>query len=99
MFEITTHSDTPVKNAKLLGHDKLVDQLEEFLKNPNVGGPFSIGLHTPWGSGKTSVMRTLEKRLKKSDMDILFFEAWRHENSNPGYIGILSSQQVHQRSY
>ena len=84
MFEITTHSDTPVKNAKLLGHDKLVDQLEEFLKNPNVGGPFSIGLHAPWGSGKTSVMRTLEKRLEKSDVDILFFEAWRHENSNPG---------------
>ena len=84
MFEITTHSDTPVKNAKLLGHDKLVDQLERFLKNPNVGGPFSIGLHAPWGSGKTSVMRTLEKRLEKSDVDTLFFEAWRHENSNPG---------------
>ena len=84
MFEITTHSDTPVKNAQLLGHDKLIEHLERFLKNPNVGGPFSIGLHAPWGSGKTSVMRTLESRLENSDVDILFFEAWRHENSNPG---------------
>ena len=84
MFEITTHSDTPVKNAQLLGHNKLIKHLEKFLKNPNVGGPFSIGLHAPWGSGKTSVMRTLESRLENSDVDILFFEAWRHENSNPG---------------
>ena len=84
MFEITTHQDTPVKDAHLLGHDVLINQLEKFLVNPNIAGPFSIGMHAPWGSGKTSVMRTLEKRLSHSNVDVLFFEAWRHENSNPG---------------
>ncbi len=84
LFEITTHQDTPVKNAQFLGHAKLVSQLEKFLKSPNVVGPFSIGLNAPWGSGKTSVMRTLENKLRDSNLDVIFFEAWRHENSNPG---------------
>jgi len=62
----------------------MVSQLEKFLKSPNVVGPFSIGLNAPWGSGKTSVMRTLENKLRDSNLDVIFFEAWRHENSNPG---------------
>ncbi|AIF51163.1 P-loop NTPase fold protein [Pelosinus sp. UFO1] len=39
-----------------------------------------IALYGDWGSGKTSLMRWIEKDLCKERFYPVFFEAWKHEN-------------------
>ena len=51
--------------------------------------PIAIAIHGEWGSGKTSIMKTLKKKLDSSKFETLFFEAWKYEYSNPS-LGLLT---------
>lgn len=82
-LKINIHVDLPTEDAKLLGHDEMVETLCKFLLSPYVIGPLSIALHGDWGSGKTSLLKTTKKELKRKNQEIIFFEAWKHEYSNP----------------
>jgi len=91
-FKIKPLKDIPTPDAALLGHDKVVENLKKFLQSDEIETPMSIAIHGEWGSGKTSIMRTLEKKLDKEKVEFLFFEAWKYEYSNPsaGLIGELA---------
>jgi len=93
-FKINPISDTPTEKAKLLGHDKIVKNLINFLELPNLITPLTIAINGDWGSGKTSIMKTLFANLDDSKFDTLFFEAWKYEYSNPslGLIAKISSK-------
>lgn len=41
--------------------------------------PLTIGLFGPWGSGKTTLMRMVERRLDSQLVPTVWFEAWRFE--------------------
>jgi len=43
----------------------------------------SIAIHGDWGSGKTSVVKTLARQLDKNKSTIVFFEPWKYENADP----------------
>lgn len=82
-FEIVPINDNPVNDATLLGHKEIVDTLKRFIESEHMISSSSVAIHGEWGSGKTSVMKTLENNLDKSTNEVLFFEAWKYENSNP----------------
>jgi predicted KAP-like P-loop ATPase len=44
---------------------------------------FSIGIYGEWGTGKTTLMKVVEKKLRQTD-DILpvWFNAWRYERED-----------------
>ena len=88
-FQLNPVSDKPHDDAKLLGHRQIVDALKTFLESSNTLTPLSIAIHGDWGSGKTSIMKTLEKKLDGDKLDIIFFEAWKYEYANPS-IGLIS---------
>jgi predicted KAP-like P-loop ATPase len=47
---------------------------------------FSIGIYGEWGSGKTTLMKSIEEKLsQESNKDILtvWFNAWRYEREEP----------------
>lgn len=88
-FKINPIREIPVNNAKLLGHEKIVENLKIFLESENMITPLSIAIHGEWGSGKTSIMKTLEKNLDERKYAILFFEAWKYEYSNPS-LGLIA---------
>ena len=58
-LQINTQAGVPVGDAKLLGHNEIVQSLEKFLSSENTIGPLTIAIHGDWGSGKTSLMKTI----------------------------------------
>jgi len=88
-FEIRPVLDAPISTAQLLGHSNIIENLRKFLESDNMITPLSIAVHGDWGSGKTSLMKTLLANLDGNKFDLIFFEAWKFEYSNPalGLIG------------
>lgn len=55
-------------------------------------GPFTIGVFGEWGTGKTSLLKLIEKRLTGKEMVIpVWFNAWRYERENDPLIPLLST--------
>ena len=88
-FNIHPVSDVPTDNAWLLEHGKIILNLKSFLESERMITPISIAIHGEWGSGKTSIVKTLEKKLDSSKFATLFFEAWKYEYSNPS-LGLIT---------
>ena len=90
-FQIRPLPDAPITTSQLLGHASLVDNLKKFLESENMITPLTIAIHGEWGSGKTSLMKTLQANIDLSKFDIIFFEAWKFEYSSPslGLIGTI----------
>lgn len=57
----------------------------------NTTGPFSIGIFGDWGSGKTSLMKLVEKGLGDEKKIItVWFNAWKFENESHPIIPMIS---------
>ena len=56
-------SDSPIDNAKYFNFDAYIDAINRIIVNPENATPLSIVINGKWGSGKTSLMKTLRKRL------------------------------------
>ncbi len=82
-FKIKSFNDKPVDNAILLNHDKIVENLKNFIESDTMITPLSIAIHGEWGSGKTSIMKTLANKLDSLQSQVIFFEPWRYENADP----------------
>lgn len=86
---ISTLSDEPIEDATLFGFDKKSDDLTEFLSSDTTITPFVIAINGEWGSGKSSLLLTVKKKLEKKisdrslNMKVVYFEAWKHEGSDP----------------
>lgn len=70
-------SDTPEFNYKLVAK-----ALSPLLDQPSTGA-MVVGIHGPWGSGKTTLMRELERELKAKFADekhiFIQFNAWKYQ--------------------
>jgi predicted KAP-like P-loop ATPase len=55
--------DEPIHDAKLLGLEKTVEALYNFLSSKSLITPLAIAINGEWGSGKTSLINTLKIRL------------------------------------
>ena len=68
-----------------LGYKDYVDALASFIESPKTRKPLTIGIDAPWGGGKTTLMRMLERRLsgrkqswwKKTRTNVLSFRRSR----------------------
>jgi hypothetical protein len=63
-------------NKDQLGFDKYVNTLHGIVEDSNFTTPFCIGIFGKWGSGKTSFMHLLEKKLLESDSTPYIIPAW-----------------------
>lgn len=82
-FQVNPSHDKPVSEAVLLGHDEIVKALKKFLLSNDMITPLSIAIDGDWGSGKTSIMRTLSRQFNSDQFIKVYFEPWRYENSEP----------------
>lgn len=55
----------------------LATQLATVLQRPRAGG-FVLGLHGPWGSGKTTLMTAIRRQLAPASI-IVDFNAWKYQ--------------------
>ncbi len=53
------------------------------LLTQNIEPPYSISLNGDWGTGKTTILKSLEKKLTQDDnFEVLWFNPWEYERSN-----------------
>lgn len=75
--------DLPVDEDDFGSHARIAEELFSVVHSDDSGGhcPHSIALLGDWGSGKSSVVRMLKKRLTAADdEEVLFvYDAWAHE--------------------
>jgi len=78
MSELKILGDSPTTEDGL-GFDSYVDILLDAVRNYDTESSLTIGIHGSWGSGKTSLMRMLEKRFEvDNDVKTIWFNAWAH---------------------
>ena len=54
--------------------------------------PVTIGVFGDWGSGKTSIMKMLEKELEKDErIAVVYFDAWLFEGYDDAKSALISS--------
>lgn len=79
-----------------LGFRHLVLALEELIDNKRTEPPLVLSINGPWGSGKTSVMRMLESRLKGTKrFHFAWFNAWQYRDESeilPAFLRQVAEQ-------
>jgi hypothetical protein len=76
-----------------LGFDDYANILLELIGNFDPKSPLTIGIHGRWGSGKTSLMRMVEKRFEDdTKVKTVWFNAWAYGGDEP--IGLALLQQI-----
>jgi hypothetical protein len=76
--------DEPIDNATRFGFDDYSKALATIIKSKELQTPFTIAVHGDWGSGKTSLMKTVSRELESvSEEEVkvktIWFEAWEFE--------------------
>lgn len=62
-----------------LGHDAVADGVANYLLNRNTAPSLTLAVTGSWGSGKSSIMRRLEHRLRQAGFYPAWFNAWHHQ--------------------
>jgi len=74
--EIEIPEDEPFKNDALK-RQPVVEFVRDLIKQ--LEGPFVLALDSPWGTGKTTVVRMLRASLKKDGITSVYFNAWKED--------------------
>lgn len=85
-------SDSPAEEDKL-NRDGLAQELAKQLKHFARDEPkssFLIHIDGPWGSGKSSLLNLLHKRIKDEYL-VVYFDAWKHARVEPSWWALLTS--------
>ncbi|MBM7330805.1 hypothetical protein JS562_48465, partial [Agrobacterium sp. S2] len=66
----------------LLGFDMVVEPIVAAIGAPNVD-PLAIGVHSPWGGGKSTILNLLEASLAgTSEFIVVRTDPWQYDNHN-----------------
>lgn len=91
MSEIYLISDT-TSERDLLNFKRYVSPLIEILENPQTQTPFTIGIFGAWGSGKSTLIDHLDRRLSKNFYRIKF-NPWIYRNERNLIVPLLHTIQ------
>ena len=73
---------------------ELVTVLESLLGNRGTAGPLTLCVDGPWGSGKSSLVTVLCRKLREQYCTCVFFNAWHHEDENRLFTALM--EQIRQ---
>jgi hypothetical protein len=74
---------------------KIIDKESKFIDSfyrlitDSIQPPYAISVDGLWGSGKTTVMKILERRLKDSGYPVFWFNPWEYRQSNNVVLAFL----------
>ena len=70
-----------VDDRDTLGFAPYVQAVVDFVTSEKTRAPLTTSIEGTWGSGKTSFMRQMIKKLEDQNARIIKFNAWRHDKS------------------
>jgi hypothetical protein len=68
-----------------------VRALKELIIHSGTKTPLTLGIFGRWGTGKTTLMRMLEKELKSAGIATVWFNAWQYGNEDELWAAFLQS--------
>lgn len=82
-------NDKAISDAKYFNFNVFVDSIQNLILNPEIETPFTLVINGKWGSGKTSLMRTIKKSLDNSSQKTIdkkvktvWFNAWKYSDQD-----------------
>jgi hypothetical protein len=81
-------TDEPSLEDDALGFDSYAQKLSDIIINSTPR--FAIGIFGGWGTGKTTLMKMIEKKLRdnhRNDILAVWFDAWKYEREK--YLAII----------
>ncbi len=69
--------ESPQSDHLEFGHGEIVSTLEKIVCNED--NNLTIGLFGSWGTGKSSIVESLKKKLKIAKVPLVVFDVWKHE--------------------
>lgn len=94
--KIRIFSDSPTDDANFFNFDAYVEALSNIIENPENKTPITIAINGKWGSGKTSLMKTLQKRLGFSqnysnsrNVRTVWFNAWKYSDAHSIFAALI----------
>ena len=86
--ELEVPPDDPFRNDALERRPVV-----EFLSGliARTGGPFVLALDSPWGSGKTTLVKMLKAELERQSFQCIHFNAWRVDHAVDPLVALVSS--------
>ncbi len=79
--EFTFLDDSPVNDDAFGCHQNIADSISKKIELDNKGK--TIGLEGTWGSGKSSVIKMLEKKWNDDNkMQVFMYDAWIHQGDS-----------------
>lgn len=85
--ELDVPSDNPFLNDAL-ERTPIVDFLTGLLDR--FSGPFVLALDSPWGTGKTTLVRMLKARLEQEKFQCVYFNAWQSDYVTDPLVALVS---------
>lgn len=86
--EIVVPEVDPFKNDALK-RQPVVEFLRDLIKQ--LEGPFVLALDSPWGTGKTTVVRMLRASLKAEGITSVYFNAWKEDYVSDPLIPMVAA--------
>lgn len=82
-------------NTDLLKTSVYADNLEKVIENTPQDSVFTIGVFGGWGTGKSSIIRTVQDKIEKKHKDVKFitYDAWKYSNDSFRRMFLLKVQQ------
>jgi hypothetical protein len=102
-FDTVFFDDAPKLDvaADRLGHSVFAQRISQVLRSISAPQGYVIGLHGPWGSGKSTVLNFVEQGLKQAEQDtdnallVVRFEPWiisGHQDVTAAFMKLLAEK-------
>lgn len=86
--ELEVPANDPFKNDAL-NRKPLVEFLSGLIDR--LSGPFVLALDSPWGTGKTTLVKMLQADLKRQEFLCVYFNAWQVDYVNDPLVALVSA--------
>ncbi|MCK5224183.1 hypothetical protein KAR04_05405, partial [Candidatus Calescamantes bacterium] len=73
--------------------EQYINGLINLIKD-KISPPFSLSIDGNWGTGKTHLLKILERKLKEEHYPTIWFNPWEYEKTNSAYLAFINKVSI-----
>jgi predicted KAP-like P-loop ATPase len=88
----TYHTDQPLESSDddLFGRAQYAENIAKVILTQPINEKYIIGLYSPWGYGKSSMLNMMQSHLEQEDTLVILFNPWIYTDLHSMTAGLLS---------